>query len=572
MYQSPVDDEDYEGLQVDTRPKPTKASPAGLWNDDDVDFTAEKEAKGGVEYVRRHSELSPNDSYGTWTAAYGSSTLSPTTPDVAKAMDIKTINSRSAHTSMQTAKPEIDNKPRSRKRFWVIFGVLILIIIILAALAGGLAGGLYRKNKNAPKPEDAAKATLPSVFPAAQRADVMIDSPLCIVSYDLGGTDKAPKRQEFRIYFQSLFGNIKESVSTGSQSWQNARPILTDALNNTGLATFTYLNGTQQQGSIFYVGNNGLLQEKRKIYSDNQYWQVGKLNSLNIPMTGNLTSPVNNNDPKNTWDGYRFAAVYSRNFSTGPGARLFYHAQEMDGSNFVQELIWAQNNDSWTKGAMIEDANPNSHLAATVDESIGILRLFFSSGNRSLLEAWTSMGSSGGNYTKGRSCAYCQIPPWLTFYTAGPVDSFLSANNADLAAVSSNGTTYLYHYASPAQTASVGIRELVIRRTSQSRQESFNLSEPIVTSPLLPGGTNASLYQPLAASITAVRDLPPQFLVFWADKPTGDPNTNSTGYQSLAQVSRPANSNLWPSGMQLSVPLGNEVRRTSPDSFLFGCD
>ena len=140
------------------------------------------------------------------------------------------------------------------------------------------------------------------------------------------------------------------------------------------------------------------------------------------------------------------------------------------------------------------------------------------------------------------------------------VDNLLPANNADLAAVSANGSAYLYHYVSAAHTENYGIRELVIRGSPQSglRQESYNMTEPLVTSPLMLGGNNASLYQPLAASITAVRDLSPQFLVLWADKPTGDPNTNNTGYQNLAQVSRPAKGDSWPSGTQLTIPLGSE--------------
>ena len=139
----------------------------------------------------------------------------------------------------------------------------------------------------------------------------MIGSPLCVISYDLNGIDKAAeKRQEFRVYFQSLFGNVKEAVSSGGASWQTARPIFTDALNNTGLASFTYMNGTQQQGSLFYVGNNGLLQEKRKIYADNRNWEVGKLNNLNIPMTGNLTPAMENDDPRNGWDSYRIVSAF----------------------------------------------------------------------------------------------------------------------------------------------------------------------------------------------------------------------------------------------------------------------
>ena len=470
-------------------------------------------------------------------------------------------------------------------------------------------GGLYRKRDTKPAREAPAPPT--QNFPAAQQGDVMIGSPLCTISYDMGGTNEPAKRQEFRMYFQSLYGNVKEAISQGSSSWQNAKPILTDAVNNTGLATFTYLNGTSQQGSLFYVGTNGLLQEKRKIYSDSQYWQVGKLNNLNLAMAGNLTSPENNGDPQNSWDSYSFTAVYSRNFSTGPGARLFYHAQYMNSTAFVQEMIWIQTNDSWIKGAELADINPNSRLAASIDESQGTLRLFYSTGNKSLEERMTRL-QGDGRYRKSEFFVAWLIlhPVMLTCVIAVRIEGYLNANNADLAAVSANGTTYLYHYSS--KSASPGIKELVITsemslnpaspaqssvsksqsgvnpgsgsgsgsgnsapsppssssqlETRQStpssstslKAEKFNLTEPLVASPLLPGGSNSSLYQPIDVVLTAVRDLQPQLLVFWVENPTGDPATNNTGYQSLVQVSRTVKAKEWPSGTQLQVPLGSE--------------
>ena len=278
--------------------------------------------------------------------------------------------------------------------------MVLFFIVMVAALVGGLVGGLYRKHNS--HSAEAAQAPISQNFPAAQQGDLMIGSPLCTISYELNSTDEPAKRQEFRMYFQSLYGNVKEAVSKGSSSWQSAKPILTDALNNTGLASYTYLNGTSQQGSLFYVGNNGLLQEKRKIYSDSLYWQTGKLNDLNLPMSGNMSNSSQNGDPRNTWDSYRMTAVYSRNFSTGPGARLFYHAQYLNGTAFVQEMVWAQTNDSWTKGADIAGVNPNSHLAASIDESEGVLRLFYSTGDKNLEEIRTRLQGDG----RYRKCSY----------------------------------------------------------------------------------------------------------------------------------------------------------------------
>ena len=78
-------------------------------------------------------------------------------------------------------------------------------------------------------------------------ADILEDSPLNVIAYDAGGDGTPESRQSFRIYYQSVIGNIKEAISDGQAAWQDAEPIFTDAVNNTGLATVTYLNGTQQQ-------------------------------------------------------------------------------------------------------------------------------------------------------------------------------------------------------------------------------------------------------------------------------------------------------------------------------------
>lgn len=146
---------------------------------------------------------------------------------------------------------------------------------------------------------------------------------------------------------------------------------------------------------------NGLLQEKRKIFSSTAYWEPGTLNDMNIAVVGNLSLPSVTQDPKNDWDGYRMATVYSENFHTGPGLRLYYHAENLTGAAYVQELIWTQSTDSWTNGAKLNNPWPNSHLAATIDESTQILRLFFSSGNSTLQEAWISISDSTGTYKNG---------------------------------------------------------------------------------------------------------------------------------------------------------------------------
>lgn len=324
----------------------------------------------------------------------------------------------------------------------------------------------------------------------------------------------------------------------------------------------TYLNGSNQQGSIFYVGMNGLLQEKRKIFSSTAYWEPGTLNNMNIAAVASLSSPTVTQDPKNDWDGYRMAAVYSENFHSGPGLRLYYHAENLTGPAYVQELIWTQSNDSWANGAKLHNPWPNSHLAATIDESTQILRLFFSSGNNTLQEAWTSVSDPTGTYRNGAS-----------------FPNLLDYNNADIAAISQNGSTYLYHYTTPAPTAQPTVHELIITGApgSINNQEAYNLSSPLVAAPNLlapttnnntdqASGSAVSPYRPLAASNNIVQGLPGQVYVFWADKLTRDPvdSTSLSGWGELAEISRPLANGSWPEmTARVGIPLGSSNSQPS---------
>lgn len=142
--------------------------------------------------------------------------------------------------------------------------------------------------------------------------------------------------------------------------------------------------------------------------------------------------------------------------------------------------------------------------------------------------------------------------------------NLLDYNNADIAAISQNGSTYVYHYSSTSQNAPPTIHELVITGTpgSINNQEAYNLSSPLVASPNL--ATNqageVSLYRPLAASNNIVQGLPGQIYVFWADKITGDPldSMSLSGFGELLEISRPVANSTWPASTgQIRIPLGS---------------
>ena len=158
------------------------------------------------------------------------------------------------------------------------------------------------------------------------------------------------------------------------------------------------------QSSIFYVGSNGYVQEKR-LYPGSTVWEPGTINGCNLKAFGNLSSTFGNlnsdQDPSNEWGSYRMAAVFSESFKTGPGARFFYHTRSGNGSPLVQEMLWNMSNDTWSQGYQFSDPWPKSDLTATIDSTTQTLRLFYSSGNLTLQESWLNLTDPSAVYKSG---------------------------------------------------------------------------------------------------------------------------------------------------------------------------
>ncbi|KAL8755414.1 MAG: hypothetical protein Q9199_003667 [Rusavskia elegans] len=402
-------------------------------------------------------------------------------------------------------------EPRTRRicglrrgLFWLMFGI-VLALVILAAVVGGVVGGTRHSTKPSPDPGPAPAAVPSNPNVPAEPGDVVTGSPINVVSYE--GSNN---QQIFRVYFQSVLGNIKEAVSDRNlDAWGPAHPIFTDAVNNTGLATITYMNGSARTGQMFYVGTNGYIQEKWKALDDTKTnWEPGTFNKNGLKLAGSTTLPkdVQNLDPINQFDGYRMAAVYSDIFANGAGTRFFYHRSSSNGTNWVQEWVWTRETDNWKIGQVIPNVYPNSHIAATVDEQNRLLRLYFSIGNLTLQESYLNISDPQGLYNNGFT-----------------LTNLLPQNNADLAVTSDNGTVYIYH---PSSIGEIGVRELKVTGVpgggllSNFPQESFNLSEPLAARPTLTSQEGTSPYSPIAASITRAQDpkLPKSVFLFYADE------------------------------------------------------
>lgn len=59
--------------------------------------------------------------------------------------------------------------------------------------------------------------------PCLSRAqDVIADSPMSVISYTNPGAPSPFEKQTFRMFFQSVIGNVKEVISDAFGPWQSA--------------------------------------------------------------------------------------------------------------------------------------------------------------------------------------------------------------------------------------------------------------------------------------------------------------------------------------------------------------
>jgi len=319
-------------------------------------------------------------------------------------------------------------------------------------------------------------------------------------------------------------------------------PLFTDATNNTGLAVVTYMNGSSQQSSIFYVGADIHLVQEKRLLPNATEWTDGTLDKYNLQAYGNLSIPEINpaQDPSNSWDGYRMTAIASSKFVGGPQVRLYYHTMS-DGFSpipIVQEQIWSPSSDTWTPGYQFLDPWPNSNLAITTDVFTNTLRLYYSSGNLTLQESWFDLNDQSAGWQLG-----LQTP------------TLLAHNDASIAAVSTNTSTLVYYYAN--DNGVISIRELTLTGKPGSPtypERSDYASTSIVAQPALIVDSEVSLYQPIAAVVSTLGE-EQEILVFWAE---GILDIGS-GYQDIKVVQRSVNG-TWSAqsgDTSVEIPLGD---------------
>ncbi|MCJ1398668.1 hypothetical protein MMC11_001869 [Xylographa trunciseda] len=543
---APVDCSDYEGLQVDTRAR----------DQTEKDLDTNRDVKSPIS--PDHCHLGWDDEKKLLWARGAREVRDARSVTSDEPAPLSTISTRAPTFPAMTNDTETTSTQKPLRIcglrptwFWTLLALILASMIIAAILGGVLTARQYHTSPTTTTPANstANPGEGPSVpagssNPTLPWSDVMVDSPLLALEYP---NNTNYNEQSYRLYFQSAHGDVKESKRDGASSdWQEPAPLFTDAANNTGLAVVTYMNGTNQQSSIFYVDRHYHLVQEKRLLPNATIWTDGKIDKLNLQAYGNVSIPESNpeQDPSNTWDGYRMAAVYSTKFIGGPQARLYYHTMTNGINSVVQEQIWSQSNDSWTAGAQFLDPWPNSNLAVTTDIATNTIRLYYSSGNLTLQESWFDLNDQSAGWQLG-----LQIP------------TLLAHNDASIAAVSTNTTTMVYYYAN--DNGVISIRELTLTGKPGSptypERSNYASNTPIVAQPALILDSETSIYQPIGAMVsTSGQDQEVQ--VFWAE---GIVDIGS-GYSAIKTVQRSVNETWSPAAGADSTEISLGYDNSTP--------
>ena len=246
------------------------------------------------------------------------------------------------------------------------------------------------------------------------------------------------------------------------------------------------------------------------------------------------------------WNGYRLTSVFSSNFSTGAGVRLFCH-QSNETATWLQELIYIQANDTWTYGARILGVSHDAHLTALIEPASHALRIFYSTGanGTDIGEAWTNISAR----------APATYRPGIT------VSNLLAHPHASFAAVALSNETYIY-YSALDQVGNVSVNEVQLPLQSGLEPNLAmaveGMPRALVARPDLrandtqQGGAaeNSSVFVPLGATVSPEGDK--IVLVY----PEGVVDARS-GYAELKSVWRDVGQEWSVGANEEGVPMGS---------------
>ena len=158
--------------------------------------------------------------------------------------------------------------------------------------------------------------------------------------------------------------------------------------------------------SLFYVDSHSILSEKRSNHTSG-YWDVPQNCDAGciwfLDIASDTAGPLPcGNEASHSWDTHRMTAIYSDNFLTGPGTRLFFHQ-----STWIQESVWTQSTDSWALGSTFPNSVSCSRLAVT--EAGSVLRLFYVTAGPVLQEALLNITQPNATWQVGETKLNAQV-------------------------------------------------------------------------------------------------------------------------------------------------------------------
>ncbi|KAI9887487.1 MAG: hypothetical protein M1823_000666 [Watsoniomyces obsoletus] len=410
-------------------------------------------------------------------------------------------------------------------RRWVFYTLLVFALLLIVGLVIGLTVGITAGREIPSNGDEPAMPHNPVPIPPSRidKAEGLSHDPMPGTSI---ATVAFGEGQSFRLYYQQLNGATRElRYDSPDSRWRNATSIFSGARNHTGLAAFTYLNGTEQNQFVLYVSPENVVKAKRKTPSSE--WEESL--SLNDRKFSVHAPPENQTDH----GSFALAAAYSTAFASGPGARVYYHAPPTDQipSGWVQELIWDQRSDSWSMGARLPDPAPTSQLAVTINGRF--LRLFYSTGSGTLQEHWLDIADPRANYVRGITR-----------------QNVLASDHSAITAVTMSSSVLVY-FEDPRQ----GPRELTIMGFPRDRNQWVAINPSTVATT----GIQEALSIGAVVGTTADK-ITEQVHVFLTNHPGAE--TEGLTHSVIQLVTRNATQPLWPATLELAdqnrLPLDGE--------------
>ncbi|KAF2221716.1 hypothetical protein BDZ85DRAFT_264276 [Elsinoe ampelina] len=199
-----------------------------------------------------------------------------------------------ANDHIEPAEPSPTN---SKRKLWIILGVICIVIVLGAALGAGLGIGLKKgedSNSSPPSTGNSSDSTRPPTTPVKNgdlgSSDYLIGGALNPAYYSTSGawngSGIAVANQGFGdpsvygnmvLYYQYHTGEIRTLVLQPDDSWQQGdSKVAADARNSTPISAVSYVVNQTATWHVFYIGRDNIIREKIGTNTTRE-WRDGSL-------------------------------------------------------------------------------------------------------------------------------------------------------------------------------------------------------------------------------------------------------------------------------------------------------